>query len=198
MTRPRILALPEPEVPAQLRIQALDLQEHAWPGDPAHPAGTVDPRHDPALRPLCLLLLSDDGRTVLASLDILSKRLTHAGQEYAASGLSRVVSSPDHRGRGHGRRLVVAARAAVERGGADLGLFTCDTPLRGFYESAGWQHLPGTVLVGGTAEDPFPSDRPGFDKATMAAFLTPRARARAADFRQARIALHPGPVDRLW
>ncbi|MCZ0971746.1 hypothetical protein O1L55_10350 [Streptomyces albulus] len=57
-----------------------------------------------------------------------------------------------------------------------MGLFTCDRPLRAFYESAGWHHLPGTVLVGGTPQAPFPSDRPGFDKVTMADFFSPRAR----------------------
>ncbi|MFC1432484.1 GNAT family N-acetyltransferase [Streptacidiphilus sp. N1-3] len=198
MTRPRILAFAESDVPADLRAQALDLQQQAWPSASGEPE---DSRHDPALAPLCLFLLaddSDDARTVLASLDILSKRLTHQGRDYAASGLSRVVSSPAHRGRGHGRRLVAAARDTIERSGADLGLFTCDTPLRGFYESAGWQLLPGTALIGGTQEDPFPSDRPGFDKVTMAAFLTPHARAHAATFTGARIALHPGPIDRLW
>ncbi|MFC1416132.1 GNAT family N-acetyltransferase [Streptacidiphilus cavernicola] len=215
LTPPRIVAFPESEAPEHLRLQALDLQEQAWPSAPAPapaatpptspappaapaPAPAYDPRHDPALRPLSLFLLAEDGRTVLASLDVLSKQLDHAGRRYAASGLSRVVSSPAHRGRGHGRRLVAAALDTVRRGGADLGLFTCDRPLRGFYEGAGWQFLPGAVLVGGTAEEPFPSDRPGFDKVTMAAFLTPHARVHAADFRHTRIALHPGPVDRLW
>ena len=195
MTPPQVLAFPESAAPAPLRAQALALQEQAWPSAPGEDA---DPRHDPALHPLCLFLLAEDGRTVLASLDVLSKRLTHAGNDYAASGLSRVVSSPAHRGQGHGRRLVAAARDTVRRGGADLGLFTCDSPLRGFYESAGWQHLPGSVLVGGTADDPFPSDREGFDKVTMAAFLTPYAQLHARDFEHARIALHPGAVDRLW
>ncbi|MER7750778.1 GNAT family N-acetyltransferase [Kitasatospora sp. NPDC097643] len=187
----RVLARPEAEVPRRLKLQVAELQNHAWPGEIS-----AEPVHDPALRPLSLLLL--DGDRVLAALDVLSKPIVHAGRTYAASGLSTVVVDPALRGRGHGRRLVAAARAAVADGGADLGLFTCDRGLRGFYENAGWEPLPGAVLVGGTVEQPFPSDQEGFDKVVMAAFLTAHARRHRSDFPGSRIALHPGTVDRLW
>jgi hypothetical protein len=80
--------------------------------------------------------------------------------------------------------------------GADLGIFTADPPLRRFYESCGWQVLPGCVLIGGTAERPLPSDR--FDKLTFAAFFTPHARRHANAFSNARVALYSGDIDRLW
>ena len=80
----------------------------------------------------------------------------------------------------------------------DLGLFTCDRPLLPFYAAAGWSQLPGAVLVGGTPEDPFPSNRPGFDKVTMGDFFSPAARAAAPAFRHTRIELHSGSIDRLW
>jgi aminoglycoside 2'-N-acetyltransferase I len=80
----------------------------------------------------------------------------------------------------------------------DLGIFTCDRPLQPFYESAGWQPLPGTVLIGGSPDNPFPSDQPGFDKVTLAAFFTPLAHQAEATFHNARIPLHPGHIDKLW
>jgi GNAT superfamily N-acetyltransferase len=184
------------------------LQEQAWPsderagGDPAgavanglhEPPATPGVVHDPALRPVSLLLVSDG--TVLAALDILSKELSHGGGRYAAGGLSTVVTHPNKRRQGHGRQLVTAARDAIRDGGADLGIFTCDRSLQGFYESAGWRALPGAVLVGGTPEEPFPSDR--FDKVVLACFFTDRARRDAGSFERARIALYPGPIDKLW
>jgi hypothetical protein len=91
---------------------------------------------------------------------------------------------------------VEAAREAIEASGVDLGIFTCDRPLQAFYEGAGWQLLPGTVLVGGTPESPFPSDQ--FDKVTMARFFSPRARDRADTFVGSRIELYPGAIDKLW
>ena len=127
---------------------------------------------------------------MLAALDILSKELEHAGERYAASGLSTVVTDEALRGRGHGGRLVAAAHARIAASGADLGIFTCDRPLGPFYESAGWTLLPGTVLVGGTPEAPFPSDQ--WDKVTLASFFSPRVRQAAERFVGARIGLYPG------
>ena len=127
------------------------------------------------------MTLVADGR-VLAALDILSKEIEHAGERYAASGLSTVVTDEAVRGRGHGRQLVSAAREAIAASGADLGIFTCDRPLGPFYESAGWAVIPGAVLVGGTPEEPFPSDQ--WDKVTLAAFFSREGAARGRELRR--------------
>ncbi|MEU7642005.1 MULTISPECIES: GNAT family N-acetyltransferase [unclassified Streptomyces] len=192
----QILTFPEAATPVELRTQVGEIQEQAWPSEPGVIPRLDAPVHDPALRPRSMLLLADG--TVLAALDILTKEITHAGRGYVAGGLSTVVTHREARGRGHGRRLVAAAREALATDAYDLGLFTCDRPLRAFYESAGWHHLPDTVLVGGTPQAPFPSDRPGFDKVTMADFFSPRARRDRASFRGSRIALHSGDIDKLW
>ncbi|MDF3300223.1 GNAT family N-acetyltransferase [Streptomyces tropicalis] len=192
----QILSFPEQATPLALRLQVREIQEQVWPSPPGAEPPPQAPVHDPALHPWSMLLVEDG--TVLAALDVLSKEIVHAGGRYAAGGLSTVVTRRASRGRGHGRRLVAAAREEMIARGLDLGLFTCDRPLREFYESAGWRHLPGAVLIGGTPDDPFPSDRPGFDKVTMAGFFTPDARRAEPSFRDSRIALHPGVVDRLW
>ncbi|MER5640365.1 GNAT family N-acetyltransferase [Kitasatospora sp. NPDC002227] len=189
----RILCYPEAAVPPALRAQVWALQEQAWPsGDP-------DPglSHDQALHPESLLMVDEDGQ-LLAALDLLSTDLEFAGETFRACGLSTVATEKAHRGQGLGRRLVSAALDRVRRSGADLGLFTCDRGLQHFYETAGWQLLPGTVLVGGTPADPFPSDSPGFDKITMADLCTPKAQAAAPHFTDARLPLYPGLIDRLW
>ena len=128
------------------------------------------------------LLLVDGGR-VLSALDILSKEFEHAGERYAARGLSAVVTDEALRGRGHGRTLVGAAREQIRASGADLGLFTCERSLAPFYESAGWSMVPGAVVVGGTPDDPFPSDQLP-DSVTFAGFFSAKARRRAAHVRQ--------------
>jgi aminoglycoside 2'-N-acetyltransferase I len=190
-----IASFPEAEVPWRLRAQVLALHAQAWPnlggGDAPDEPGIS---HDPALRPLSMLLVEDD--VVLAALDILSKDISHRGQRYAASGLSTVVTEQAQRRRGYGRHLVLAARDAIGDSGADLGLFTCDRPLQAFYEGAGWQVLAGAVLVGGTPAAPFPSDQ--FDKVTFAYFFSPKAQEHAESFHHARIELYPGDRDKLW
>ncbi|WP_307853994.1 GNAT family N-acetyltransferase [Streptomyces tagetis] len=186
------MTFPEARTPPALRGQVRRLQTEAWP----EPEPAPGPVHDPALSPLSVLLV-DDGR-VLAALDVLAKEITHRGHRYAAGGLSTVVTDPAVRHRGHGRHLVTEARRMMAELPFDLALFTCDRPLRGFYESAGWQVLAGTVLVGGTPADPFPSDAPGFDKVTLAGFFSPAARRAQATFAGARVGLYPGVIDRLW
>jgi aminoglycoside 2'-N-acetyltransferase I len=182
-------------MPSRFRTQVFGLHRQAWPrSTPAQSGDDLRQVHDPALDPISLLLVAD-GR-VLAALDILSKRIEHGGESYAASGLSTVVTDEALRGHGYGRTLVAAAREAIEESGADLGLFTCDRELGAFYESAGWLIVPGAVLVGGTPDDPFPSDQ--WDKVTLARFFSERARAHAAEFEHARIGLYPGIIDRLW
>ncbi|MFJ9821908.1 GNAT family N-acetyltransferase [Streptomyces sp. NPDC101151] len=192
----QILSFSEEATPFELRVQVRELQEQAWPSSAGSVAPCDAPAHDPVLRPLSMLLV-DDG-TVLAALDILSKEIVHTGGRYAAGGLSTVVTRREARGRGHGRHLVAAARATMIARNLDLGLFTCDRPLQAFYESAGWRVLPGAVLIGGTPRDPLPSDRPGFDKVTMADFFSPEGKQAEASFQGSRIDLYPGEIDKLW
>ncbi|MEV0372937.1 GNAT family N-acetyltransferase [Streptomyces sp. NPDC050636] len=216
------MSFPEAATPPQLRAQVRDLQQEAWPSTaPAgHGGAQLTHDHDPALQPLSMLLVANG--TVLAALDILSKPIVHAGRRYRAGGLSTVVTRQAARGQGYGRRLVTAAHDAMAASGLDLdldrhrhrhrhldlgldldldwdlGVFTCDRPLQSFYESAGWHRLPGTVLTGGTPQNPFPSDQPGFDKVTMADFFSDRARKERLAFHHTRIELFPGEIDKLW
>jgi GNAT superfamily N-acetyltransferase len=192
----QILSFPEETTPSELRVQVREIQEQVWPTARVSVTPADLPSHDPALRPVSMLLVDDD--LVLAALDILTKEIVHAGRRYAAGGLSTVVTRQEARGHGHGRRLVTAARETMVTSGLDLGLFTCDRPLQPFYESAGWLLLPGTVLIGGTPRTPFPSDQPGFDKVTMAGFFSAEARQGQPSFHHSRIELYPGEIDKLW
>ncbi|RSS83648.1 GNAT family N-acetyltransferase [Streptomyces sp. WAC06614] len=192
----QIVSFPEVATPAALRVQVREIQEQAWPSASGSDAAVDTPTHDPALRPLSMLLV-DEG-TVLAALDILCKEIVHAGRRLSAGGLSTVVTSKQARGRGHGRQLVAAARERMIAQSLDLGLFTCDRPLQAFYESAGWRVLPGAVLIGGTPQAPFPSDQPGFDKVTMADFFSTAGRQAQESFHHSRIELYPGEIDKLW
>ncbi|MEU8434744.1 GNAT family N-acetyltransferase [Streptomyces sp. NPDC029216] len=192
----QILSFPEAATPTDLRVQVRAIQEQAWPSESGSDVPVDGPCHDPALRPLSMLLV-DEG-TVLAALDILSKEIVHAGRRFSAGGLSTVVTSKEARGRGYGRHLVTAAREKMIAQSLDLGLFTCDRPLQAFYEGAGWRVLPGAVLIGGTPQAPFPSDQNGFGKVTMADFFSPEGRQAQASFRHSRIELYPGEIDKLW
>jgi GNAT superfamily N-acetyltransferase len=174
-------------VPAEVVRQVATAQTAVY-GSPA--------AHDPALSPITLALLEDG--IVVAALDVLTKTLVHVGQQYTACGLSWVLTDPEHRGRGHGRRLVGEALQHLRQSPVDLVIFTCDRALRRFYESAGYACLPETVLIGGTPSEPFPSDQVGFDKVTMASFVSAKARRHSSNFGHCRVELYPGNIDKLW
>lgn len=123
----RVLSYPQHMVPPALQTQVMALQDQAWPPEP----GAPPTEHDPALRPVEMLLI-DDGDLVLASLTILSKTITHHCQRYPVSGLSTMVTDQAQRGHGHGHQLVTAARELIAASGADLSIFTCDRPLASF------------------------------------------------------------------
>ncbi|MFE7098634.1 GNAT family N-acetyltransferase, partial [Streptomyces erythrochromogenes] len=189
-TDPRVLGFAEADVPAAPAAQFAELEAEAWPGS--------TPGHDPALAPRTLLLVDAEG-TVAAALTLLHKGIPLAGRTYRAAGLSSVVTRSALRGQGHGGRLVAAARAELAADPAvDLALFSCDRALAAFYEAAGFEVLPGTVLVGGTPEDPLATDAPGFDKVVLAAFFSDDPDRDRATFTGVRVPLHPGSTDRLW
>ncbi len=60
------------------------MQDRAWPSGSGSDTPAQATTHDPALRPLSMLLV-DEGR-VLATLDILFKEITHAGRAFSAGG----------------------------------------------------------------------------------------------------------------
>lgn len=100
---------------------------------------------------------------------------------------------------------MAAARAGLAADpGVDLALFSCDRELVPFYEAAGFEVLPGTVLVGGTPAEPLATDAPGLGKTVLGAFPAGAAHGegRADEVRAAftgiRVPLYPGTIDRLW
>jgi predicted N-acetyltransferase YhbS len=135
------------------------------------------------------------GGQLASHVSVPRKIIAHRGQSYKAYGLSGVLTVPPFRGQGYGERVVRAATAFMEEDGADLALFTCDPPLRSFYERCGWSLLEGASLVGGTRAKPFPSDTLG--KLTFARFFSARAQAHEKDFVGAAIWLELREGD-LW
>lgn len=179
----------EAELPEPLQYQLQALVQQSWPS-----AESGFATHDPALQPMTMLLIEEG--IVLSALTILSKDIEHLGNSYKASGLSTVVTAKTQRKQGHGHILVSAALAALAASDRDLAIFTCDRPLGAFYQRAGWSLLKDTVLIGGTPQEPLPSDQ--FDKVTLGSFFSAKAIAAATTFIGRRIELYPGLRDRLW
>jgi GNAT superfamily N-acetyltransferase len=173
-----IIACPEEELSDHLRSQTLSALRAEWPS--AFSAAPVESTqlNDPALHAMIFSLVVDGHLASHASVPW--KMIEHRGEAYTACALSGVLTLPSFRDKGYGEQLVRAATAFMEQDGADVGLFTCDPPLRTFYERCGWSLLEGAWLVGGTRARPFPSDTLG--KLTFGRFISRRGQARKNDF----------------
>lgn len=193
-------------VAPDLAADRLRILDAAWP--PSDPGSGADPdrhRHDPALSPVSALLAErvPGGRRLVACLDVLSKDVEVGGRGLAASGLSAVVTDPDRRGQGHGLRLVRAVRDLLLSGvrpfgPRDLLVFSCAPGLVPFYAAAGFDPLPGAVLVGGTADDELPSDRLGLVVMASCGSRAAAGSVLAQPPAGVRVLLHAGTRDRLW
>jgi aminoglycoside 2'-N-acetyltransferase I len=188
-----VLVVSQDELSLDLKSQVIALLESAWPSERSVARQLREPLHDPARNPLALLLL--DAGAVIGYLAIPSTTIRLADHTYRASGLSAVITHPDHRRRGHGHQLVVGAREAIAASGADIGVFTCDPPLVSFYVGCGWTPMPRTAVVGGTRARPFPAAPLG--KQTMMGFFSPLAITRRRDFELATLSLNLREGD-LW
>jgi len=178
-------------LPPALDARVLALLQAEYPG--MFIGRTQRSLNDPRTHPTLLLLM--DGDDVISYLAIPSKIIQHAGREYKAYGLSSVITHPSFRRQGYGHTIVAAARGFIAASDADIGVFTCDPPLVDFYVGCGWSLMGGTWLVGGTRENPFPSNE--LDKCTLMGFFSEKARARRADFEGVAICLDLREGD-LW
>ena len=173
-----IIACLEEDLPGDLLRQTLDALRAEWPGAFSGAKADRTELNDPALHAMIFSLLVDG--QLASHLSVPRKTIVHRGESYKACGLSGVLTVPAFRGKGYGEWVVRAATVFMEQDGADIGLFTCDPPLRPFYERCGWTLLEGAWLVGGTCARPFPSDT--LDKITFARFFSARAQVHEKDF----------------
>lgn len=188
-----IATWPERSIPRDIKAQALALMRAEWPAAFTGARTERESLHDLASNPTCMAVLVE-GR--LASYcGIVWKPIEHAGERYAAYGLSAVLTAPAVRRQGYGRRLIDAATRFMQDAGADIGVFTCDPPVRAFYEASGWTVLERTPLIGGTRAHPFPSDALG--KCTLMRFFSEHAQEHRATFIGAPIYLDLAEGD-LW
>lgn len=188
-----VMIVPQGAVPHDLKAQIVALLNDAWPSELTLEEQLRRPLHDPDRLPLAVILI--ESGIVLGYLAIPFTTISHSDRAYRAAGLSAVVTHPEQRRRGHGQRLVAAARDTIAASDADIGIFTCDLPLVPFYARCGWTPMPNTAVIGGTRTRPFPAAPLG--KRTMMGFFSERALDHRRDFEGAALYLELREGD-LW
>ncbi len=174
----KLFTYAQADFPADLKRQINAWMRVEWPEAFRGKDPSDDLPPDPNTHHTLLILA--DLPAVMSYTAVVSKNIDHAGEIYKAYGLSGVLTNPDFRRQGYGRKIVDAAAELIASSDADLSLFTCDPHLRGFYEGSGWKVLENSPLIGGTRAKPFPSD--SLNKLTMVRFLSARAQNNRAAF----------------
>lgn len=136
-----------------------------------------------------------DGSLAVCHVAVRKSRLRHRGQEYAAYGLSEVVTHPDYRRQGLALQLIRRAAHFIAAQKPDISIFTCEEGTVNLYARAGWERAKNVCLVGGTKEKPLRSD--AFQLETMIRLFSDRAQAHRADFENTDLVLELGE-GRLW
>jgi GNAT superfamily N-acetyltransferase len=183
---PEVHAITYNRAGAPLRRAIAHLQHCASGTADPPPSEPLPPEHDPQLDALSFYLVVD-GR-VVSYAAVVHKQIAHGGETFEIAGLSCVATDPDYQGRGFGSRAVGAATRSIEQSTVDIGLFTCDPPLAGFYARAGaWPVVPNVVLIGSHHDGAL--DSVSLQKVVLMRLFSPKAQAAAAQLRQTTINL---------
>jgi GNAT superfamily N-acetyltransferase len=142
-----IHAIPYNRACDTLRRHIALLQHRIAPTSRPPPGDPITPEHDPMLDALSFYLMADS--RVVSYAAVVHKQIKHGDETFWIAGLSCVATDPDYQGRGLGSRTVGAATRYIEHSTTDIGIFTCDPPLAGFYARAGaWPVVPDVILLG--------------------------------------------------
>jgi GNAT superfamily N-acetyltransferase len=181
-----IHAIPYNRACDRLRRDIAFLQHRVAPTVVPPPGDPILPEHDPLLDALSFYLMAD-GR-VVSYAAVAHKQIKHGDETFWIAGLSCVATDPDYQGRGLGSRTVAAATCYIEHSTTDIGIFTCDPPLIGFYARAGaWLVAPDVILIGSCHEGALSST--SLRKVVLMRLFSAKAQAAAAQLRQTTIDL---------
>ncbi|WP_313892398.1 GNAT family N-acetyltransferase [Psychrobacillus sp.] len=172
-----LLQYPQQNNSEQLRQQIITLQCLEWPAAPRQQIETITwPDNDTHKTSYVFV----DNNKAIAHIAIVGKTIVQNGIEYKSFGLSEVVTHPEYRGKGIGRKLLKVVADYMEENMPDVSLFTCKPDLVPFYEKGGWHLYGGSCLVGGTRKKPLRSD--DLQLVTMMKFHSTKANKNKQDF----------------
>ena len=180
-TSNEIHAIPYNRAGDALRRGIACLQYRAAPAAGPPPSDPIPPEHDPVLEALAFYLIADS--QIVSYAAVVYKQIIHADTTFWIAGLSCVATDPDYQHQGLASRVVGAATSSIEQSATDIGIFTCDPPLAGFYARAGaWPVVPDVTLIGSRHDGALSSV--SLQKVVLMRLFSGKAQAAAAQLRQ--------------
>ncbi len=96
---------------------------------------------------------------VIAHAGIVFLDANHSGAQYRVAGVGAVVTFPNFRKMGFGRRAVVEATRIIDESDADIAALFCPFKLVGFYRRLGWSiQVEGLTTIGDPASPQIESE----------------------------------------
>ena len=174
----------------KLKSQIIALEETAWPSAPEEePIYPVQPNTF-----VTAFVIIKEGKAI-GQVAIRKQSFSHKGTSYLAYGISEMVTHPAYQKQGLGTQLLQKVATFIEGQKPDICIFTCRPELIPFYKKGGFWFCEKLFLVGGTPENPFPSQELGL--CTMLRLYSKRAIINKAGFAQGEIFLNLGD-GQLW
>ena len=124
------------------RDEALDVADRAFDGTPRdyfERHQSADPAWDVAQS-----LVVEDGGSLVGQLWIADRTMHYGVARIRFGGIADVAVDPEHRNRGHARRLLDAAVERMQANGQPLSLLSAGTPA--VYAGRGWHVVPTARL----------------------------------------------------
>ncbi len=173
------------DLPPLLECQVRDFVRIVWPhsnvDDPAVPLGPRD--YDP------VHLVIVDGDMLISHVQILTLTIEHAGITYRVNGVSGVLTYPNFRKEGFGRKVVAGTTEYIAANAVDFGMLFTSPDLEKFYNRNNWIAIPNLTILAGDKNNPQPRE-----EFTMLYPVTPRGHEAVSRFENASVYVGP----RLW
>jgi predicted acetyltransferase len=141
---------PVDEFPPLLECQVRDFVRIVWP------ASNVDDRSVPLgprdRDPVHVVIV--DGDTLISHVQLLTFTIDHADESYRVMGVSGVLTYPNFRKHGYGRKVVEAATQYIGAQNVDFGMLFTMPELGKFYGQFGWVQMPNLDILAGDKDAP--------------------------------------------
>lgn len=138
------------ETRAASEMASADLKSY-WPQNardsPLRPSRPRDKEAEAARVPIAYTLLKTPEGALIGGCYWIEREIRVGQAPRRVAGLSGVLVEEGWRGRGLGKRLVLAASEWARGAGYAAGVLFCGEAVRDFYDKCGWSALSGPVTV---------------------------------------------------
>lgn len=136
-------------IPLHLEVQVRALLSAEWPDSDED---ATRPLTYPQLHPMYFIITDEE--QVISYARTIWAMVSHLGQSFKLYGLGDVVTKPQFRCKGYGRRIVEKATTHIKSDReADAALLLTAPSLESFYQRSGWESIPELRVMTGEYDE---------------------------------------------